>query len=797
MRAKVLNILLIIVLIALDFYYVKKAADFSRIYPFNRVFRENNFVYKVDFSRDVIPGDSVIVKIEDDAVDSGNFIPVLKKYGGKKDLRVSYKSGEREETRVFVKDNINRGYFSYLLLILLFANVYYIWGLFINLINPYQYQGRIYFFCTIVISILYFQLCELFVFRDYILLFLISGLILGYFIILLGFNISNQKVPGKIKISIFAFSGLYLLFYLNQMMKGSNNILPLIFLLFYLILCMAFSAGKIVLKSREMEKGFIVKRNYIFVLSIIISYIIPCTAIVISLYTGADLPVPYLLSFTLLTPLLVGNGIVQSTYYGLLHFRSETRPIIFINSAVVLAGTVLLASLFFTGGLFFYKMIHFYIVLIFLFFMFHAIYLLNRKYLAVGFKLKAEFAYSLQNIAELASSPEDLYYKLKNIFPEIMKLTKISDLKLVLFKNLVVDEFYINLDEYIEILPFNSDLAKFLYINKKPFIKYQLMETSTLREDVVKFLDKRDVTLVMPVFKGKELLLALLIGEKEGSRSDMLFFNHEIQYFIAVAGQLNQIIENDRLYRDYVTQKRYEKELDNASYVQLRLFPKVVPNRQRGLDINFYYRPYLRIIGDYFDFINIDDYRTAVIIGDVSGHGLSASMILSAINSVTYSMLREGMTLEKTFAEINFFLNNTFKGIELLTLFIGIFDRSSKEMEYINAGHIFPILIRREKKEVSFIENRGKILGADSDMIYSSSAIKLDSGDELILYTDGIVEIFDECRGERLDDERLMKIIKDNINENVDGKINAVEKDINYFNDSIKDDITIIGVEIR
>ncbi len=797
MRAVIVNIILIPILFLLDFYYIDKAMNFSEIYPFNRVYMENSFVYKTDLSKDVVPRGSVIVKIENDPVDAKNFISILRKHGDKEVLSVTYSLKGVSWTKEIIKESINRGYYTYLLLILLFANVYFIWGLFVFMINPYQYQGKIYFICTTVISILYFQLCEIFIFRDYQILFVAAGLILGYLVVLLGYNIANQKMPRKLALLFIIVNILYFGFVSYQLYRYPYQPLPLISMLFYLVSCMVISAWKMISANRTAENPFLKRRNLIIIASVIISYIIPSIAVIISLFTGLSLPVPFILSFMLLTPLLVGNGILQSTYYGLMHFRYDTISIVIVNSLAVFAGAVLLGSFYFTADYTFYKSAHFYIVLLFFIFLFHFLFLFNRRNLNIGFRQKTEFAYSLQNIAELASSPEELRYKLKNIFSEIKNLTAVKDLKLVIFKNLIVDEYYINLDEFIEILPLNSDLARFLNVNKKPFMKYQLIESSTLREDVVKFLDKRDVILVLPVFKDRELLLALLIGEKKGAGTDQIFSNHEIQYFIAVAGQFNQIIENDRLYRDYVTQKRYEKELDNASYVQLRLFPKVVPDRQRGLDINFYYRPYLRIIGDYFDFINIDDNRTAVIIGDVSGHGLSASMILSAINSITYSMLREGMSLDKTFAEINFFLNNSFKGVELFTMFIGIFDRASKVMEYINAGHVFPVLVRKETGEIEFIESRGKVLGADPDVKYFSSGITLGTGDELILYTDGIVEIINEATGERFDEKRFIKIIKDNLKANVDAKINAVEKDIDYFNEAIKDDITIIGIEIR
>ena len=116
-RKIILIILLIPLLFMLDFYYVNKAMDFSRIYPFHRVFKENNFVYKVDFKKDIIPEGSVIIKIEDAPVDEKNFISTLKKYGEKKELRVAYRHNGLQETKTIVKEDINKGYLTYLLLL--------------------------------------------------------------------------------------------------------------------------------------------------------------------------------------------------------------------------------------------------------------------------------------------------------------------------------------------------------------------------------------------------------------------------------------------------------------------------------------------------------------------------------------------------------------------------------------------------------------------------------------------------------------------------------------------------------
>ena len=109
-----------------------------------------------------------------------------------------------------------------------------------------------------------------------------------------------------------------------------------------------------------------------------------------------------------------------------------------------------------------------------------------------------------------------------------------------------------------------------------------------------------------------------------------------------------QLIENDKLFSNYIIKRRYEKELDITSYIQMRLFPKTVPEA-RGLSISYYNQPYIKVTGDYYDFIEIDENRTAIVIGDVSGHGLPAAMVLSMTSSIICALFMEKKAPAKIF----------------------------------------------------------------------------------------------------------------------------------------------------
>ena len=181
--------------------------------------------------------------------------------------------------------------------------------------------------------------------------------------------------------------------------------------------------------------------------------------------------------------------------------------------------------------------------------------------------------------------------------------------------------------------------------------------------------------------------------------------------------QLFQMLENDRLLKNYIIRRRFEMELDIASYIQTRLFPKSAPDSSR-LAISFYNRPFLKVTGDYFDFIEIDKKNTAIVIGDISGHGLAAAMILSMTSSTIHALLREKKPIEYVIEEVNFFLNHRYRGTELITLFAGIYNTVTGELTYINAGHCPPVFIRKGTGEPERLEGRSKILGADPSAMY-------------------------------------------------------------------------------
>lgn len=787
-------IILPVLLIIVNIIIFTKARDFSEIYPFHRVITGGTLTYEIDFTDSVFPHGALITKIEEEDINGRNsLITALKKYKKNSALTVTYKLDDNVKSIKIIKQKINNHYLFFLLFFIMYANIHYLWGILLIYRRPYEFRTRMYFYCSIQLSFFYFSLVEHFTYAGFQVFHMLIIMIGSFMMIVTGYSLITEKIGLKALIPVIITAVIVIGSGLKSLSSG--DIFPYTGIMLFLLLCSGLTGFKLLRVIGKKGYSFESARNILLLTGLAVGLLIPLLSFLVFYHKGFDLSLCLISALTFIFPIFLGNYYIkynQYDSYGFNLFQKKHILMFLANSIVAILSSLLLYSITYTEqGI---KSIVFTIIIgIIIFILLFALRFLGRQLNRIKFEDKVYYAGSLQNIAELVSFHNDLSLKIENIFSEIISLTEASSLKLVLFND-IFDESNAKIGKYIEKQPPESDLGQFLEKNRWIILKYSLIKASKKEERIYRFLEERDLVLIVPVFEDKEVKCALLIGEK--SRGG-LYSSDDVYYFDTVAHQLYQLIENDNLYKDYIIKRHYEKELDNASYVQLRLFPKIPPERDRGLDISFFYRPYLRVIGDYFDFFNVDENNTAIVIGDVSGHGLSAAMILSAVNSITYTMFKEKRSFEETFDEINYFLTKSYKGIELITLFVGIFNKSTREIAFINAGHSAPIHVKKDKKELRFIEERCKILGADPQAVYSSSKFTLEKNDELILYTDGVIEIYDEATGEELNEDSLVEIIRDNFEKSIDGKIIEIEKSIRFHSKAIKDDITLLGVKIH
>lgn len=787
--------LLSAIFVILNIYFFNRALDFSKIYPFKRALIGNTLSSKIDTSESDLKFKSKIIQIEDEKADSRNIRDLLKKYSTKFKLNITLNSDGIVFDKIVLNTN-NYDYLLFIIFLMLFGNIHYIWGTVVYFNRPNELRLKLFFFYSVALGFFYFCLVELYTFANYTIIFVLIVLLLGYLSVLLGFNLTNRNMNKILATIILVFAGAIII-YSGIIIFQHRSIDDVIYsaLLIYFIFCSFFTFYRLAFGIITGKYSFVKWRNFILLISLFIGNSIPLLNILFSVFTEASFPICFSSSLTIFFPLLAGNAFLKYNQYdfsGFKVFQLNDLKILLYNVLITVFTAAMLYSLFTLTGFTYHKILYQFTAVLVIIILLNSHYYFLKNIKNIDYENKDNYAFSSQKIAEISTSSESIEYKLDQIYKEISELTKTKTLKLILFMD-SANDYYLNLKEYIEVLAKSTDIFSVMNINKGVIVKYALIRNSAIEERVYDFLEKRDCIFAIPVIEGDDINGALLISERN---SRGFYSDADIQYFQTVVYQILQLIESDRLYKDYILKKQYEKEIDNASYVQLRLFPKAALDRDSGIDISFFYRPFLRVIGDYFDFFKIDEDRTAIIIGDVSGHGLSTAMVLSAVNSITHAILREEKTFEKTFIEINNYLNKSYRGIELITLFIGIFNRKTKIMDFINAGHQAPILIRKNENQIRQIEGRSKILGADPDAEYSASSINLLKDDEIILYTDGVMEIYNEKTDSGINEEKFIKIISDNLEKDIDGKIIEIEKKIKYFSEDIKDDITIIGVKV-
>ena len=223
------------------------------------------------------------------------------------------------------------------------------------------------------------------------------------------------------------------------------------------------------------------------------------------------------------------------------------------------------------------------------------------------------------------------------------------------------------------------------------------------------------------------------------SRRPAAFSKLDRQILDALAADAASILDNARLVERERERQRLEQEIDIARGIQQGLLPhdfREFPH----LAVTGFNLPCLSVGGDYFDVFPLGDGRTAFLIADVSGKGLGAALLTTMLQGAL-SGLTLGIDPARVLNHVNRFLCSHSEVGRYATMFFGILDEDG-HMEFINAGHPSPFLIRRGAAEEAFTEGSYPV-GLVPEAEYTSLCIKLEPGDTLVLFSDGVTEAMD------------------------------------------------------
>jgi serine phosphatase RsbU (regulator of sigma subunit) len=265
------------------------------------------------------------------------------------------------------------------------------------------------------------------------------------------------------------------------------------------------------------------------------------------------------------------------------------------------------------------------------------------------------------------------------------------------------------------------------------------------------------------------------------------------QQFNGMAGQLvDSFAQRQALAEQSARQEeraRIEQEMESAQYVQESLLPDEVPSIQ-GWHIEPYYCPARNVSGDFYDFLSLPDGRIGIVIGDVSGKGMPAALMMATTCTMIRAAARGDFSPGELLAVVNDLLGqNTTSGM-FITCFYAILDPPSSRLCFANAGHNLPYLSRAG--EIIELREKGMPLGLMPDQSYSEREILLQKGDSILFYTDGLVEAHNPDM-EMFSSHRLQGLMKEH--SRPEGLLDFLNAELKEFTGSVweqEDDITLV-----
>jgi sigma-B regulation protein RsbU (phosphoserine phosphatase) len=249
--------------------------------------------------------------------------------------------------------------------------------------------------------------------------------------------------------------------------------------------------------------------------------------------------------------------------------------------------------------------------------------------------------------------------------------------------------------------------------------------------------------LLLPLSLNERVLGIMSLGPK---RSEEPFSKTDIRLLDSVAAQTGLALEYGRLTEaikvEAVAREKRNRELELAREVQERLFPQEFPCLP-GLEYAAKCRPALLVGGDYYDFIPISDTGLVIAIGDVSGKGVSAALLMATLRAFLRGQAIDRHTdLAAVIANLNRLVYESSASDRYATFFLAVLDSSSRILTYVNAGHNSPILLRAAGTGADLLrlDEGGTVVGLMPDGSWAQGQVRLESGDLLVAFTDGISE---------------------------------------------------------
>jgi phosphoserine phosphatase RsbU/P len=312
-------------------------------------------------------------------------------------------------------------------------------------------------------------------------------------------------------------------------------------------------------------------------------------------------------------------------------------------------------------------------------------------------------------------------------------------------------------------------------------------------------LRRVNAELLLPL-SGRERLMGLMaLGPK---LSEQPYTPTDLRVLQSLAAQTGLALEISELAlslaKEAAHRERANKEIEIAREVQQRLFPQKLPHSP-GLDFAGMCRAALGVGGDYYDLIQLEYGLIGIAIGDVSGKGISAALLMASLRASLRGLTIDGSgDLAKMMQRINSLVYESSASNRYATFFFATLDPDTRHLSYVNAGHNAPMLVKGGSGEVLRLEAGGTPVGLLPSSTYEAQSVTLGAADLLLCYTDGISEAMN-LADEEWGEERMLEVVQQMTDVSAADVLRDVFQAADQFTGEAPqhDDMTLLVVRVK
>ncbi|MBA2495092.1 MAG: SpoIIE family protein phosphatase [Acidobacteria bacterium] len=298
--------------------------------------------------------------------------------------------------------------------------------------------------------------------------------------------------------------------------------------------------------------------------------------------------------------------------------------------------------------------------------------------------------------------------------------------------------------------------------------------------------------LAVPLSVSETEVFGIIYADSPTDKST--FSEEHLNILTTLASVASIRVENARLLEERIERERMERELELATEIQQRFQPSAPPVMDdyefQGISFSCY-----EIGGDYYDFITQHDEKMLIALGDVSGKGTAAALLMSSLHAAIHAQVAAKTSLHQMIKSVNEYLVENTPTNRFITLFVAELDPQTGIVNYINAGHN-PPLFGCADGTVEQLASGGFPLGIMPMAEYEVGQLEIKSGDALVIYSDGVSEAVNP-KDEEFGMERLTQVVSKNLSASASGLRDKIESALSSFTQTApaNDDITLVIVK--